>query len=250
MSRDPRAKTLTASASRPAGRGNHAAADRLRGWSRLLQLRTGPQGRDAARARNRAQHPPRARRRDAADDRRAAGDVADQRAAGPRFRQLPPHRHGLSRAVWQGRRRAGGRPRRPSAVLLGHGGHREPSAAQQSRHRREGVRNQKPAILQPVHRRREEAADRDRRGAGASRRRGHQSSSRSARRSRFSRPSSKSSARARTGRSRSSTAKASISRAFRIRRKRSASAPRRRCTPRCFAHRKPPCRRCRSKACR
>ena len=59
-----------------------------------------------------------------------------------------------------------------------------------------------------------------------------------------------SSAPARTGRSRSSTATASISRGCRTRRTRSASAPRRRCTPRCFGSRKPPCRRYRSKACR
>ena len=80
-SRDPRAKTLPASASRPSGRGNHAAADYFRGRHRLQQLRAGPQGRDAARARNRAQHPPRARRRDAAHDRRTPGAVADQCAA-------------------------------------------------------------------------------------------------------------------------------------------------------------------------
>ena len=92
--------------------------------------------------RNRAQHPPRARRRDAAHDRRAAGAGADQRAAQRRFRRLPPHRAGLPRPIWRRRRRAGGRPRRPPAVLLGHAGHREPAAAQQPRHRRKGVCDQ------------------------------------------------------------------------------------------------------------
>ena len=58
------------------------------------------------------------------------------------FDEFPPHRRGLSRAIWQGRRRAGGRPRGPPAVFLGHGGYRQPAAAQQPRHRREGVRDQ------------------------------------------------------------------------------------------------------------
>ena len=116
--------------------------------------------------------------------------------------------------------------------------------------RGKGVRDQATAILEPVHRRGQEAADRDRRGAGASRRRGHlrhfiQPADRD-----FPDPSSRSSVRTRTGRYRSSMATASISRACQIRRTRSASAHRRRCMPRCSASPRPRCRRYRWKACR
>ena len=74
-------KAFPAGSARPPGRGNHAAADHLRGRHRLSQLPAGPQGRDRARAANRAQHPPDAGRRDAAHDRRAAGAGADGHAA-------------------------------------------------------------------------------------------------------------------------------------------------------------------------
>ena len=112
------AKTFTASASRPSGRGNHAAADHFCGRHRLSTITSRTAGRDPTRARNRAQHSPRARLRDAADDRRAAGAVADQRAARRRFRQFPPHRARLPRPIRRRRRRAGGGPRRPPGVLL------------------------------------------------------------------------------------------------------------------------------------
>src|SRR5207249_11853139 len=42
------AETFIASASRPSGRGNHAAADYFRGRHRLQQLQAGPAERDAA----------------------------------------------------------------------------------------------------------------------------------------------------------------------------------------------------------
>ena len=170
--REPRAETLPASAPCSSGRGNHAAADRFRGRAGVQRLRAGPQGRFPARSGDRAQHPPGARRRDAAHDRRAAGAGAHQHAAQRRLREFSPHRFGFSRSIWQGRRRAGGGPRRPPVVLLGRGGQREPSAAQQPGHRRQGVCEQNAAILEPVRRRGETTADRDGRGAGASRRRG------------------------------------------------------------------------------
>ena len=107
-----------------------------------------------------------------------------------------------------------------------------------------------PTLLEPVRRRREEAADRHRRGAGHAQRRGASTTSRSARRSISSRPSSKSSGRTRTGPFRSSTAKAPTSPAYRTRRTPSASAHRRRCMPRCSANPRRRSPRCRSKACR
>ena len=167
-----------------------------------------------------------------------------------RLREFSPHRFGLSRSIWQGRRRAGGGPRRPPVVLLGHAGHREPAAAQQPRNRGKGVRDQEPAIFEPVRRRGEEAADRDGRSAGASRRRGALR--------RFLQPADRDfpvhhrKAAPEQGlddldlRRRA----ASISRAFQTRKRPSASAHRRRCMPRCFASRRRPCRRYRSKACR
>ena len=79
--RDLSAKTFSPRASRPSGGGNYAAADHFRGRHRFQQLRTGSQGRHPAGARNRAQHPSRARRGNAAHDRRAPGPGADQRAA-------------------------------------------------------------------------------------------------------------------------------------------------------------------------
>ena len=88
------------------------------------------------------------------------------------FESFRPHRARLSRPVWQGRRDPGRRPRRTPAVLLGHGGHREPAGAQQPRHRREGVRDQTAAIFRPVHRGGEETTDPHRRGAGDPRRQG------------------------------------------------------------------------------
>ena len=58
---------------------------------------------------------------------------------------------------------------RPAVVLLGHGGYREPAAAQQPRYRRQGVCDAAADLFEPVHRRGEEAADRHRRGAGHAR---------------------------------------------------------------------------------
>ena len=138
----------------------------------VQQLQAGSAERDPARAGNRAQHPPRARCRDAAHDRRAAGAVADQFAARRRFRRFPPDRAGLPRPIRRRRRHSGGRPRRPAGVFLGHDGYDEPAATQQPRHRRQGLRRKEARLLQPVHRRGEEASDRDRRSAGHSRRRG------------------------------------------------------------------------------
>src|ERR1035437_9499105 len=169
--RNPRAETLTASTPCSSGRGNHTAADDLCGWHRFLQLRAGPQGCFTARPRNSAQYSPRARCRGAAHDRRAPGRGAYQCAAQRRLRKFSSHRFGLSRPIWQGWRGAGGRPRRSPVVLLGHDGHRKAPAAQQSRDRGEGLRDQESALLKSVRRRGEEATDRDRRGAGASRRR-------------------------------------------------------------------------------
>ena len=163
LGRGLRAETDIASPSRAAGRGNDVAADHFRGRHRLPQLSTGSPGRHAARARDGAQHPPAARCGDAAHDRRPAGAGADQLAAQRRFRQFPPHRIRLPRPVRQGRRGAGGRPRRTPGVLLADAGHREPAAAQQSRDPREGVRDAAAAILQPVLRRGETAADHHRR---------------------------------------------------------------------------------------
>lgn len=169
--RDLSAETLTASTSCSSGRGNHAAADYFRDRHRFQRLRAGPQGCFTARPRNRAQYSPRARCRGAAHDRRAPGRGAHQCTAQRRLRKFSSYRFGLSRPIWQGWRRAGGRPRRSPVVLLGHAGHRKPPAAQQPRDRGEGLRDQESALLKSVRRRGEETTDRDRRGAGASRRR-------------------------------------------------------------------------------
>ena len=243
------AKTLPASASCPSGGGNHAAADPVRGRHRRLQLPAGSQGRHAAGARDREVDPPRARRRDAAHDRRFAGPCVDQFDAQRRLRQLSSHRARLSRSVRQGRGGAGRRPAGPAIVLVRHTGHRQPAAAKQPRHRREGVCDPAADLLKPVHRRREEATDRHRRGAGDARGRSRSTSSPSVLRSKFSRTSSKSSGRTRTGPSRSSMAKAPTSPACPTRRKPSANAPRRRCLRKCSAGRRRRLPRCHSKAC-
>ena len=155
------AETLIASASRPSGRGNHAAADHFRGRHHVQQLQAGSSGRDPKGARNRAQRSPRARCGDAADHRRAPGAVADQRPARPGFRGIPPHQPGLPRPVRRRRRRTGGGPRRPPGVLLARTGHGKPATAQQPRHRRQGVRGKEAGLFQPVPRVGQETADRD-----------------------------------------------------------------------------------------
>ena len=60
---------------------------------------------------------------------------------------------GFPRSIWQGGRRAGGGPRRPPVVLLGHNGQRQPAFAQQPRNRGKGVCDQEPALLKSVRRR-------------------------------------------------------------------------------------------------
>ena len=244
------AKTFTASTSRPAGCGNHAAADPFCGWHRFAKLPARSPGRDATRPGNRAQHSPGARCRDAADDRRAAGAGADQRVARSRLRGLPPDCARVFGAVRRRRRYPGCGPRRPTGVLLAHARCRKPAVTQQPRHCEEGVRGKEAGLFQPVLRGRQATADRNGRSARHSRRRGRSTTSPSARRSRFSRPWSSSSVRARTGPSRSSTAKAPISPGCPIRRIRSDKRPRLPSMRRCSAPPKRPSRRCRSKACR
>ena len=186
--RDLSAKTFSPRASRPSGGGDYAAADHFRGRHRFQQLRTGSQGRHPTGAGNRAQHPSRARRGNAAHDRRAPGPGADQRAARSRFRGIPPHVPRLPRPIWRGWRGAGGRPRRPPIVFLGLPRHRKPATAQQSRDSRQGLRGKEAGLLQPFRWRGQKADDRDGRGPRRSRGRGRSTIFRSARRSRSSRP--------------------------------------------------------------
>ena len=84
-----------------------------------------PARRHPARARNRAQHPPGARRRSAAHDRRLAGAGADRRAAQRRFRGVSADRLRIPRTLRQGRCGAGGRPRWPPVIFVSHDGYRQ-----------------------------------------------------------------------------------------------------------------------------